>query len=206
MNLSNLSSSQIKSCFHAIMLADCYTEVNSNSGKARLDIYHRKTNEDYMAMKLEIMMNIKSLDFNVKEKIDKRPLKSGAVREGFRCITTFSGYLYKLHNIPFKTKVKAIINNPIALAILWQDDGTCYVNDKGEYKYANLCVESWSEEQCKIFIRLWNDKFGWVPKIALYQSRNKTYHRLSIMKYEMQKFSDHIRNYVVGSMKYKILK
>jgi hypothetical protein len=206
MKLKNLSSSEIKSCFYAIMLADSFTEVNTNSGKARLDIYHSSKNEDYMKMKTQIFMNIKTLEFSVKEKIDSRPLKNGGVRQGFRCITKFSNYIYTLHNVPFKVKVKGIINNPLALAILWQDDGTCYVNQDGVYKYANICVESWTIEQCKIFIQAWNDKFGWSPKLAFYQSRNKTYHRLSIMKSEMQQFSDHIREYVVDSMQYKILK
>lgn len=216
--MSLLTASEQKSCITAMMLGDAYTDCNDISGKARLDIYHRKEDLELLEWKKEILEDVTGLTARITEKADSRELLSGSTREGYRLQTNFSSYLYKLHKAPFKYKAKRAIN-PIGLAILWMDDGTLVMRakrtgrakvvldpkDRSEFSTANLCTDSWTYEECKYFIQVWNNSLGWSPILQDYTCRGKVYPRLRLRKEMSIKLSYHIQQYMCNCMEYKLL-
>lgn len=199
-----MKSCEIKSQTIAIMNGDCYVDVNENSGKARLDIYHSDKNLDLLLKKKEILEKINGVTVRITEKIDNRPLKSGNVRKGYRLQTNYSRYFYKLNTAPFKYIAKQIVK-PEALALLWQDDGTLCIDKQGYFSTATLAIDDWSNERVKELLKAWNNHYGWCPVKMDYKCRDKVYLRLRLIKNEMEKLSNIIRNYVVESMKYKLI-
>lgn len=198
-----MKSCEIKCQVIAMMHGDCYTDVNHNSGKARLDIYHNEKNLDLLLKKKAILERITGVVVTVTEKIDKRPLLDGSVRKGYRLQTNFSRYFYKLKTAPFKYLAKQMVK-PEALAIMWQDDGTvCW--KEGYFSTATLATNDWDGWKVDELRKEWNKQYGWCPTKMDYKCRGKTYLRLRFIKEQAEKLSDIIRNYVVESMKYKLI-
>lgn len=216
--MSLLTASEQKACVTAMMLGDAYVDCNDISGKARLDIYHKYDDLELLKWKKEILEDITGISANITEKIDNRLLKSGKTRQGYRLLTNFSTYLFKLYKSPFKYKAKRAIN-PIGLAILWMDDGTLVMRaerygrdraikdpeDRSQFSTANLCTDSWSFEECQYFINIWNKSFGWSPILQDYTCRGKTYPRLRFREDMMEKLSLIIQDYTCNCMQYKLL-
>ncbi len=198
-----MKSCEIKSQTIAIMHGDCYTDVNHNSGKARLDIYHNEKNLDLIMKKKMILEQITGVVVTVTEKIDKRQLKSGGVRKGYRLQTNFSRYFYKINQAPFKYIAKQLVK-PESLALLWQDDGTVCWKD-GYFSTATLATDDWESWKVDELRKEWNKYYGWCPVKMDYKCRDKMYLRLRLIKEQAEKLSDVIRNHVVGSMKYKLI-
>lgn len=199
-----MKSCEIKCQTIAIMYGDCYVDVNENSGKARLDIYHSEKNLDLLLKKKEILEKINGVSVRITEKIDKRPLKNGSVRKGYRLQTNFSRYFYKLQVAPFKYIAKQLVK-PEALALMWQDDGTLCIDRDGYFSTATLATDDWSIQKLEELRKAWNNAYGWCPAKMDYKCRDKMYLRLRLIKNEMEKLSDIIRNYIVKSMQYKII-
>lgn len=199
-----MNKSEMKQIVLAIMHGDAFVDVNTNSGKARLDIYHCEEQKDYLLQKEFWLAQINGLQTHVSEKTDKRLLKSGNVRLGFRLQSSFSRYMYNLHVSPDKYKVKQLVK-PQALAILWQDDGTICWDSDGNYSTAYLCTDSWERTFLNQFLIAFNNKYGWQPILMDYKCRGKTYPRLRFRKGEMIKLSNIIKSYVAPSMLYKII-
>lgn len=196
-----MNKSELKQAFLAMMYGDAYLDVNINSGKARFDIYHNAKNEDYLIWKSEIISII--ADNNIKDKIDKRKLVNGNVRVGKRLQSSFSRYFYNLSVTPEKFKIKQLVK-PLALSILWQDDGTISWHGKN-FSTAVLCTDSWREDFIINFREEFNKYYGWCPTIMHASCRGSKYTRLRFKKKEMEKLSDIIKSYIVPSMKYKII-
>lgn len=186
------------------MYGDCYVDVNENSGKARLDIYHTKKNYDLIVKKKEILENINGVKVTIVEKSDTRPLNGGGVREGYRLQTNFSRYFYKLNAMPFKFVSKQLVK-PEALALLWQDDGTVCWDKQGYFSTATLAVDDWPGWKVHALKKAWNKAYGWCPTFMPYRCRGVTYHRLRLIKSQTEMLSDVIRNHVVESMQYKLM-
>lgn len=199
-----MKSCEIKSQVIAIMSGDCFVDVNHNSGKARLDIYHNCKNKDLLEKKKEILEMVNGVSVSIKEKTDTRELKNGGVREGFRLQTNFSRYFYKLYVAPFKYLAKQLVK-PEALALLWQDDGTICWDKQGYFSTATLAIDDWESWKVDELRKHWNNAYGWCPVKMDYKCRGKMYLRLRLIKSDMVKLSDVIRNHVVPSMEYKTI-
>lgn len=199
-----MKSCEIKSQTIAIMFGDCHVDVNENSGKARLDIYHSEKNLDLLEKKKEVLEKINGVTTRITEKIDSRPLKRGGTRKGYRLQTNFSRYFFKLWTAPFKYIAKQLVK-PEALAILWQDDGTICWKKEGRFSTATLATDDWEEWKVQELRKAWNNSFGWSPVKMDYKCRGKNYIRLRLVKEQAEKLSNVIRNHVVESMKYKII-
>lgn len=186
-----------------MMLGDAYVDVNNNSGKARLDIYHTARNLDLLEKKASILEEVTGLSTRIIEKKDERPLKGGRVREGFRLQTNFSRYLYNLHQTPFKFKAKQVVK-PRALAILWQDDGSISINSRGYFSTATIATDSLEYWMVCEIRKQWNKLYGWCPALQDYNCRGKTYPRLRLVKSHTELLSEIIKDYVTDSMNYKL--
>lgn len=186
------------------MNGDCFVEMNENSGKARLDIYHTEKNLDLLLKKKEILEHINGVSVRITEKVDTRLLKNGSVRKGYRLRTNFSRYFYKLQVAPFKYIAKQLVK-PEALALMWQDDGTLCIKKEGYFSTATLATDDWTTNRVEELRKAWNNAYGWCPVKMDYKCRDKMYLRLRLVKNEMEKLSDIIRNYIVESMQYKII-
>lgn len=199
-----MKSCEMKSQTIAIMFGDCHVDVNDNSGKARLDIYHTEKNFDLLLKKKEILERINGVKVSIKEKVDKRPLAGGGVRKGYRLQTNFSRYFYKLWVSPFKYIAKQLVK-PEALAIMWQDDGTVCWSKKGYFSTATLATDDWEEYRVDELRKAWNKAYGWCPAKMDYKCRGVNYIRLRLVKNQVEKLSSVIRNHIVDSMKYKLV-
>lgn len=199
-----MKSCEIKCQTIAIMNGDCFVEMNENSGKARLDIYHAEKNLDLLLKKKEILEHINGVSVRITEKVDTRLLKNGSVRKGYRLQTNFSRYFYKLQVAPFKYIAKQLVK-PEALALMWQDDGTLCIDKEGYFSTATLATDDWTTNRVEELRKAWNNAYGWCPVKMDYKCRDKMYLRLRLVKNEMEKLSDIIRNYIVESMQYKII-
>jgi hypothetical protein len=198
-------SSKIKSKVLAIMYGDSFVDVNTNSGKARLDIYHSVEQFDHLMLKKGILDNITGVVTRVVEKNDSRILLSGKTREGFRLQTNFTNYFFKLKHAPFKYVAKQIVK-PEALAILWADDGTLCIDRKnGNYSAAYLCTDSMEVWQVEEIRKAWNNLYGWTPALMDYKCRNKTYPRLRLIKTQAEKLSEIVWEHTTPSLRYKLL-
>jgi len=206
--MKKLVSSKIKSQALAIMWGDAFVDCNHNSGKARLDIYHSKTQLDLLLQKQEILESITGVTCVIKEKNDNRPLLNGKTREGYRLQTNFTRYIYKLEQAPFKYVAKRLVT-PEALALLWASDGTLCIRQSGNYigsfASAVLCTDSWEIWQVEEFKKQWNKQYGWCPTLTNYACRGKNYPRLRLIKSQAELLSDTIIEHTVESMKYKLL-
>lgn len=201
---STITSSEHKQAILAMMHGDAYVDVNSNSGKVRLDIYHCAEQYDYLLWKREILESVKGVTCSISEKIDNRRLKSGGTRKGYRLQTNFSRYLYNLHVSPMKFQIKQLVK-PLALAVLWQDDGTLVYCSKGYYSTANLCTDAWDKGNLQQFREYFNRQYGWTMRNQDYACRGKTYPRLRMRKAEMEKFSSIVEDLICKCLKYKII-
>lgn len=199
-----IKATHLKQSVLAMMHGDGYVDVNYNSGKARLDIYHCDEQKDYLLWKAFMLKQIKGVKCTVTEKIDARPLKRGGTRVGWRLQTNFSRYFFNLHQTPTKFKLKQLVK-PLALVVLWQDDGTLMIDKYGHYSSATLCTDSWEEGFLKGFIKYFNIEYGWVPELMNYTCRGKQYPRLRMRKKEMLKFSELVKSQTQDSMQYKLL-
>jgi hypothetical protein len=200
-----MKSCEIKSQVIAIMHGDCFTDVNYNSGKARLDIYHCEKNYDLLLKKKEILELINGVTVRITEKVDNRKLKSGLVRRGYRLQTNFSRYFFKIQAFPFKYIAKQLVK-PEALAIMWQDDGTiCRRSKTGMFSTATLATDGWELWKVQELRKAWNNAYGWCPAIMDYKCRGKFYIRLRLVANEAEKLTDIIHDLVVDSMKYKLM-
>lgn len=197
-----MNKSEIKQACIAMMYGDAYTDTNFNSGRSRLDLYHSEKQRDYLEWKNLILSNV--VETYLSEKIDQRPLKNNNTRKGWRLHTRFCRYLFSLKQAPTKFLVKQLVK-PLALSILWQDDGTICWDKKGGYSTAYLYTDSWDREELKIFLKEFNNQYGWCPVIMDYKCRGKTYPRLRFKKNEMEKLSGIIKSYIQPSMMYKII-
>ena len=199
-----MKSCEIKSQVIAIMHGDCYTDVNQNSGKARLDIYHSAKNYDLLLKKKEILEQVNGVTVRITKKVDNRKLKSGLTHEGFRLQTNFSRYFFKIHNLPFKYVAKQLVK-PRALAILWQDDGTICRRNKTEFSTATLATDDWEEWKVQELRKAWNRAHGWCPVKMDYKCRGKHYLRLRLVLNETEKLTTIIHEHIVDSMQYKLI-
>lgn len=196
-------SSEIKQQVLAIMYGDCYVDQNHNSGKARLDIYHSEKNLDLLMKKKEILEQVNGVVVKIVEKVDNRILQSGETRKGFRLQTNFSRYFYKLYNAPFKYISKQLVK-PLALSIMWQDDGTSCWSKKGNFSTATLATDDWEEWKVVELIKAWNNFYGWSPVKMDYKCRGISYIRLRLVKNQFISLIDVISEHCVPSMQYKI--
>lgn len=198
-----ISSSEIKQQVLAIMYGDCFVDQNQNSGKARLDIYHTEKNLDLLLKKKEILESVTGVNVKITEKLDSRPLKNGEIRKGYRLQTNFTSYFYKLFNSPFKYVSKQLVK-PLALSILWQDDGTVCWSKKGYFSTATLATDDWEGWKVKELIKAWNNQYGWSPVAMDYKCRDKMYIRLRLIKAQYEQLSNVLSEHCVPSMQYKI--
>lgn len=199
-----MNSSEIKQVVLGTMWGDAHVDYNPMSGKARLDLYHCSQQLPFLKWKSLVLESVTGIKCNISEKIDKRSLKYGNRREGYRLQTNFSSYLGKLHKSPKIYSLKQLVK-PLGLATLWQDDGTLVYCNKGYYSTANLCLDSWGKDEVLKFKDLWNKQYGWSPEFQNYTCRGSTYPRLRMRKREMVKFSDIIKSYIQPCLKYKII-
>ena len=207
------SASELKSAITAMMLGDAYVEYNPMSGKARLDIYHKESNLDYLLWKKELLEQVTGIKCSITEKQDKRKLLNGSTRVGYRLLTNFSSYLASLHTAAFKMKAKRC-TAPLGLAVLWQDNGTLYQAKNGGrgnvvFKFANLCTERLSDKENAEIIKAWNRAYGWSPRYAEYrrnQNDETVYHRLALTKEKAILLTKILDGLLVESMRYKLLK
>ena len=197
-----MNKSEMKQVCIAMMYGDAYLDTNQSSGKSRFDIYHSDDQKDYITYKKSLLDLV--VESSISEKIDNRFLKFGKQRKGWRLQTRFCRYLFSLKQAPTKFLVKQLVK-PLALAILWQDDGTICWDKQRNYSTAYLCTDSWDEEFLKNFCREFNNLYGWCPVIMNYKCRGKNYLRLRFRKNEMVKLSNIIKSYVQPSMMYKII-
>lgn len=198
-----MNSSEIKQQVLAIMYGDCHVDQNHNSGKARLDIYHNEKNLDLLLKKKEILENVYGVKVSIVEKIDPRPLKNGCIRKGYRLKTNFTSYFYKLFTAPFKYVSKQLVK-PLALAIMWQDDGTVCWDKSGNFSTATLATDDWEEWKVKELIKAWNNRYGWSPVKMDYKCRGVMYLRLRLIKGQFEDLSGTIKEHCVPSMLYKV--
>lgn len=201
---STVTNSEHKQAILAMMHGDAYVDVNARSGKARLDIYHCAEQYDYLIWKKDLLESIKGITCNVVEKLDDRELKSGDTRKGYRLQTNFSRYLYNLHVTPLKFQMKQLVK-PLALAVLWQDDGTLVYDAKGHYSTANLCTDAWDVDNLKQFREYFNKQYGWTMLNQDYTCRGKHYPRLRMRKKEMSLFSTIVQDHMCECLSYKII-
>ena len=186
----------------AIMHGDAYVDINSNSGKARLDIYHKSSNEDYLHFKKEVLRAV-GIDSTVRVKIDKRKLVGGNTRTGNRLQSKFSSVIYDLNSLS-STLIAQRLIAPEALAILWQDDGTVSWHGK-TFSTAVLCTDSWDEELLKQFQLAFYSRYGWGPSVMNTMCRGKQYTRLRFVREQAANLSEIIKDYIVPSMEYKLV-
>ena len=201
---SNIKGSEHKQAVLAMIHGDAHVDVNPRSGKARLDIYHCADQYEYIMWKKEVLEDIQGVTCRVSEKVDTRLLKSGKTRKGYRLQTNFSSYLYNLHVTPLKFQIKQLVK-PLALAILWQDDGTLVYDSKVCYSTANLCTDAWDRDSLKQFRDYFNKQYGWTMRNQEYLCRGKTYPRLRMRKGEMELFSRIVEDFVLDCLEYKII-
>lgn len=202
---SLVKATELKQAILAMMKGDGFTDVNYNSGMARLDIYHCEDQLGYLEWKSSILEQVTGITCRITKKVDKRLLKSGKTRSGYRLQTNFSRYLFNLHQTPNKFKFKQLVK-PLALAVLWQDDGTLTIRKPcGNYSSATLCSDAWSNEELFMFNKYFNNQYGWRMEDMDYKCRGKIYPRLRMKKKQMQKFSEIVKSYIQDCMMYKLL-
>lgn len=197
-------SSEIKSQVLAMMYGDVFVDVNENSGKARLDIYHSEPQLELLMMKKQVLESITGITTHLSEKNDPRILKNGKTRKGYRLQTNFSRYFYKLKKAPFKYVARQLVK-PKALAILWSDDGTLCIHNKRYFSSALLCTDSFEIWQVEELRKSWNDAYGWCPVLVEYACRGKTYPRLRLVKAHAEALADIVTEHTVEALKYKLL-
>lgn len=206
------TSSALKQSILAMMWGDAYVDVNHNSGKARLDIYHCENQLELLQHKKVILERISGIRCSIVEKIDNRPLVDGSTRKGYRLQTNFSRYLYNLSVLPGKFVSRSLVY-PKALAILWQDDGTVSWHrstsvdgtDKEYFSSAVLCTDSWPAEFTAAFRSNFNRMYGWTPNVLIAPYKDTTCERLRFTRGNAEKLSAIIEPYVVPVMKYKLV-
>ena len=192
----------IKKVVIACMMADSYTEVNNNSGKARLDIYHSDKQLEYIKVKKILLEKLDDVKCNLYEKKDNRILVSGGTRIGYRLQTTYSNFFYMLHMMP-EDKILENIINPISLAVLWMDDGA--LSYKSSYfSYAVLCSESWPIDFTKKFSGLLNNNYDIKCELMNVNLSSGIGQRVRFIKNEFDKFKNIIADYIIHELDYKI--
>ena len=202
---SVISATELKQYILAMMRGDGFTDMNHSSGKARLDIYHCEAQREYLEWKAFVLSQVTGITCRITQKIDKRPLKGGGTRKGWRLQTNFSRYLFNLKQTPDKYKFKQLVK-PCALAVLWQDDGTLIIRKRdSSYSSAVLCSDAWPREHISMFSRYFNDAYGWCMLPMEASCRGTVYPRLRMRKKQMEKFSEIVKSYTHKCMMYKLL-
>jgi hypothetical protein len=198
-----MKSTELKQIILAMMYGDAYTDINYNSGKARLDIYHCAKQYEYLLWKQQVLQCVTGLNVRVVEKVDNRSLVNGNTRKGYCLQTSYSRYLFNLHQTPNKFKIKQLVK-PLALAVLWQDDGSLMLRQGATdmiYSSAVLSTDSWDQYTLATFTKYFNTRFGWC--MILMNTNN--HGGLRMRKDMMVSFSNIIRPYVQPCMLYKLL-
>jgi len=198
------TKSELKQAALAMMWGDGYLEVNKNSGKARLQIYHSLKQEKYLRYKGRILEDITGTKVSYYYKEDKRKLVGGGTREGLVLQTNYTRYFYNLSVSPTVFQLKQLVK-PLALSILWQDDGAVSWCKKGYFSTAKLCTDSWDREDLINFQKRWNNMYGWQPALRDQKCRGKSYNRLVFRKKEVEKLSEIIKSYVSSDLEYKLI-
>lgn len=197
--IEKLNSKELRGTILGTLFGDAYVQYNDHRTTARLDIYHKADFKDLLEHKAEIISQVGGVKVRITEKIDKRLLKSGDTRKGFRLQTNFHPYFVTIKHAAIFYDLSAR-----GLAWYWMDDGSLWWKD--EWKYAYFAMDSYQDIDVFGLMNMLKTRYDIDSKHMRYLGRGgKFYNRLTLNKSNFLKFREVIRPYIVPSMYYKLL-
>lgn len=202
-SVKKLRSSELKGAILGMVLGDAYMDTTHNH--CRLDIYVKGDYKDFAIMKRDILLQVGGLELNFREKIDKRPLKNGGFRRGWRIQTRIHPYLTKIKNIPLFRKPEML--NELGLAIWYMDDGSLSIRkNNGNFAGCYLATNRYPLEFVEHCQRVLFNKFGVESNIQLHSPRHiSPQYMLRFDLENTKKLHNIVSPYVVPSMRHKLL-
>lgn len=194
----NFISEFQKQAIVGCLLGDGRLESRSKNGTARLRIHHGKRQKKYLFWKYEIFKSI--VNKRPKEIIWKdRKRNTDCISWYFHTLT--SKELGRYHALFYKEGKKVLPKNlynlltPLSLAIWTMDDGD---NDKNSIRYNTQCF---SLEEQKALKQILQEKY----QLRANLNKDKDSYRLRVYKESKPKLIKLIDQFIIPSMKYKIL-
>lgn len=198
--MKKLTSSKLKSAILGMVLGDAY--IDTSYKDCRLDIYVDHKHKDFAELKYNILTQVGNLKVNMVEKYDKRKLKDGSVRHGYRIQTHTHKYITKLKNIPLFKKPEML--DELGLAIWYMDDGSLSIRRNGNYSTCYIAMNRYPVEFVEHCIDVFYKNFNFKGKIQRHSLYDNQY-LLRLTKSEAITLHDIVRPYIVESMNHKLL-
>lgn len=99
--------------------------------------------------------------------------------------------------------IKSLLNDPISLAVWYQDDGTLDFRSK-YHRNALIATHCFSFEDCILLKDTLHENFGIKVSVCKCQMRGKMYYRLYVLSESMNRFVETIQPYIHQNHAYKI--
>jgi len=195
-------SEEIRAIIVGLVLGDGYlTPLVGKSDRSRMDIKGDNKNLSYLKW-----LNLKLKPLGVS---DSKPKKNYHQHRFYTKTTEEIGELRKIFYPKGKKiipkDIKNFLNNPITLAVWYQDDGNLDCRSKYHYNamFATYCF---SLNECKLLAKALGENFNLDVRVCRCQMRGKVRWRLYIASRSMEKFINLLKPYINSCFEYKIRK
>jgi len=195
-------SEEIKAILIGLVLGDGHlSPLVGKSSRSRLDMKGDNKNLSYLRW-----LNLKLKPIGVS---DLKPKKNYHQHRFYTKATEEVGNLRKIFYPKGKKivpkDIKNFLNNPLSLAIWYQDDGNLDCRSKYHYNamFATYCF---SFNECKLLAKTLRENFNLDAKVCRCQMRGKVRWRLYIVSKSMERFINLVKPYINSCFKYKIRK
>ena len=195
-------SEEIKAIIVGLVLGDGYlTPLVGKSSRSRMDVKGDNKNLSYLKW-----LNSKLKPLGVS---DLKPKKNYHQHRFYTKTTEEIGELRKIFYPKGKKiipkDIKSFLNNPLTLAIWYQDDGNLDCRSKYHYNamFATYCFLL---NECKLLAKALRENFNLDVRVCRCQMRGKVRWRLYIASRSMGKFINLVKPYINPCFEYKIRK
>ena len=182
------------------ILAGCLLGDGSIYKKGAIQIEQGSKQKDYLMWKYNQLKTLVS----VKPRKIIRIKKNGKITSSYRFVLRqyFRVWRKKIYRNGKKVINSELLNllTPLSLAVWYMDDGC----KKNNYTLI-LSTDCFSKNSLKKLRKILKDKWNIRTRIKIKRENKKKYERLTIGSYDLVKFVNLIRPYIIPSMLYKIL-
>ena len=191
-----------KAILIGLILGDGYlTPLVGKSGRSRLDMKGDNKNLSYLKW---LHGKLKPLEVS-----DLKPKKNYHQHRFYTKTTEELGKLRKIFYPEGKKiipkDIKKFLNNPLTLAVWYQDDGN--LDCRGKYHYnAMFATYCFSFSECKLLAKTLRENFDLDVRVCRCEMRGKLRWRLYVTSKSMNRFINLVKPFINPCFNYKIRK
>ncbi|OGI17778.1 hypothetical protein A3B56_00375 [Candidatus Roizmanbacteria bacterium RIFCSPLOWO2_01_FULL_45_11] len=191
-----------KAILVGLILGDgCLTPLTGNSNRSRLDMKGDDKNLSYLRWLHKKLQSVGVSDLKPKKNYHQHRFYTKTTKE----IGKLRKIFYPKGKKTIPEDIKKFLNNPLTLAVWYQDDGNLDCRDKYHYNamFATYCF---SFNECKLLAKTLRENFDLDVRVCRCKMRGKLRWRLYVTSKSMNRFINLVKPFVNPCFNYKIRK